>query len=57
MSVVHTCKNCGTETVVERVFSGARLRCPHCSYKEGGDMNSNAIWIGASAKDMPGESG
>ncbi len=57
MSVVHTCRNCGTETVVERVFSGARLRCPHCSYKEGGDMNGNAIWIGASAKDTPGESG
>ncbi len=57
MSVVHTCKNCGEETVVERVLPGAPLRCTHCSYKEGGDMNGNAIWIGASEKDMPGESG
>ncbi len=57
MSVVHTCKNCGEETVVERVLPGAPLRCTHCSYKEGGDMNGNTIWIGASAKDTPGESG
>jgi ribosomal protein L37AE/L43A len=56
MPVAHTCKNCGKETVVERVFSGSPLRCTHCSYKEGGDMNGNAIWIGASAKDMLGES-
>jgi ribosomal protein L37AE/L43A len=57
MPVIHTCKNCGKEAVVERVFSGSPLRCTHCSYKEGGDMNGNTIWIGASAKDTPGESG
>ena len=56
MSVAHTCKKCGEEVAVEPVFPPTPLKCIHCGYEEWGDTNGTAIWIGASAKDMPGES-
>ncbi len=50
MPIIRICESCGEETVVERVHPGARLKCRHCGYEEGGDVNSHADWINVPAK-------